>query len=121
VRGTCYGISAALGKTGAAIGTEVFTPIQNHLGKRWTFIIAAICGLVGILVTWVFVPNLQGEDLAVEDEKFRAFLVANGWTGAMGEDDLQAFADHGIPPALTSEEGSVADEVAGGKAHLVAG
>ena len=45
VRGTCYGISAALGKTGAAVGTEAFTPIQNHLGKRWTFIIAAICGM----------------------------------------------------------------------------
>jgi MFS family permease len=44
VRGTCYGISAAIGKTGAAVGTEAFTPIQNHLGKRWTFIIAAICG-----------------------------------------------------------------------------
>lgn len=34
VRGTCYGISAALGKTGAAVGTEDFTPIQTHLGKR---------------------------------------------------------------------------------------
>lgn len=47
VRGTCYGISAALGKTGAAVGTEAFKPIQNNLGKRWTFIIAAICGVVG--------------------------------------------------------------------------
>ena len=39
VRGTCYGISAALGKVGAVVGTEVFTPIETHLGKRWTFII----------------------------------------------------------------------------------
>ena len=39
VRGTCYGISAAIGKVGAVVGTEVFTPIQSHLGKRWTFII----------------------------------------------------------------------------------
>jgi MFS family permease len=46
VRGTCYGISAAIGKTGAAVGTEAFTPIQNNLGKRWTFIIAAICGML---------------------------------------------------------------------------
>lgn len=35
VRGTCYGISAALGKTGAAVGTEAFLPIENNLGKRW--------------------------------------------------------------------------------------
>ncbi|KAG8219895.1 MFS general substrate transporter [Butyriboletus roseoflavus] len=35
VRGTCYGISAAIGKTGAAVGTQAFTPIQNNLGKRY--------------------------------------------------------------------------------------
>lgn len=49
VRGTCYGISAALGKTGAAVGTQAFKPIQTNLGKRWTFIIAAICGVAGKL------------------------------------------------------------------------
>ena len=32
--GTCYGLSAAVGKAGAAIGTEIFTPIQDNLGKR---------------------------------------------------------------------------------------
>jgi MFS family permease len=113
VRGTCYGISAAIGKTGAALGTEAFTPIQNHLGKRWTFIIAAICGkstpthdisdvvgVVGILVTWIFIPNLQGEDLAVEDESFRAYLVSKGWTGTMGEEDLVGRADEGIPQEI---------------------
>ena len=103
VRGTCYGISAALGKTGAAVGTEVFTPIQTNLGKRWTFIIAAICGVVGVLVTFFFVPNITGADLAIEDEKFRAYLVANGWDGEMGEDDLKAIADKGIPPAIVEE------------------
>lgn len=100
VRGTCYGISAALGKTGAAVGTEAFTPIQNHLGKRWTFIIAAICGVAGILVTWLFVPNVTGNDLAEEDEKFRLYLVSKGWHGEMGEEDLQALADEGIPESV---------------------
>jgi MFS family permease len=103
VRGTCYGISAALGKTGAVVGTEVFTPIQNHLGKRWTFIIASIAGVAGILVTWIFVPNLKGEDLAEEDEKFRLYLVSKGWQGEMGEDDLKGFADEGIPPAIVEQ------------------
>ena len=32
--GTCYGLSAAFGKTGAAIGVQVFTPIQKHLGPK---------------------------------------------------------------------------------------
>ena len=103
VRGTCYGISAALGKTGAAVGTEVFTPIQTNLGKKWTFIIAAICGVVGVLVTFFLVPNLTGEDLAVEDEKFRAYLVAHGWDGEMGEEDLKALVDKGIPRSIMED------------------
>jgi MFS family permease len=103
VRGTCYGISAALGKTGAALGTQAFTPIQVHLGKRWTFIIAAICGVAGILVTYFFVPDLQGDDLAQEDEKFRAYLVSKGWHGEMGEDDLKALADEGVPQTMVED------------------
>lgn len=100
VRGTCYGISAALGKTGAVIGTEAFRPIQNNLGKRWTFIIAAICGIAGMLVTYIFVRDLKGDDLAKEDEAFRAYLVKNGWNGEMGERDLKAHAEDGIPASL---------------------
>lgn len=100
VRGTCYGLSAAVGKAGAAVGTQAFQPIKDRLGNNWTFIIAAICGVVGILVTFLFVPDLTGEDLSVRDEKFRAYLVSNGWDGDMGEDDLQAAADQVIPPGL---------------------
>jgi len=99
VRGTCYGISAALGKTGAAVGTQAFTPIQNNLGKKWTFIIAAICGVAGILVTYLFVPKLTGEDLAREDAEFAEFLAAHGWEGEVGEDD----GEHLIR-ALTNEK-----------------
>ena len=115
-------MSAALGKTGAAVGTQAFTPIQNNLGKksvprcyhhfqilmflsRWTFIIAAICGVTGILVTYFFVPdmtgwsislcnrdlptdiNLAGVDLADEDRKFLEYLHENGWEGDIGEED----------------------------------
>lgn len=101
VRGTCYGISAAFGKAGAAVGTQAFLPIENNLGVRWTFIIAAIVGMVGILVTWIFVPGLTGDDLAIEDERFRAYLVGHGWRGVMGEEDLKDQADAGIPEVLT--------------------
>ncbi|KAG6810806.1 hypothetical protein H0H92_010284 [Tricholoma furcatifolium] len=85
VRATCYGLSAALGKTGAAVGTQAFTPIQTNLGKRWTFIIAAICGVTGILVTYFFVPDMTGKDFAEEDAKFMQFLAENGWEGQVGE------------------------------------
>ena len=100
VRGTCYGISAALGKTGAAVGTQVFLPIEENLGIRWTFIIAAFAGVAGILVTYFFVPNISGNDLAVEDEKFRLYLVRHGWQGMMGEDDLKHLADSYVPRSL---------------------
>lgn len=48
-------------------------------------------------MTYFFVPDLQGEDLALEDERFRAYLVSKGWDGEMGEEDLKALADEGIP------------------------
>ncbi|KAF9229401.1 MFS Git1p-like glycerophosphoinositol permease [Gyrodon lividus] len=94
VRGTCYGLSAAIGKTGAALGTQAFTPIQNNLGKRWTFIIAAICGVTGVLVTYFFVPDMTGVDLADEDAKFMKYLAENGWEGEVGEDDEKIHVHH---------------------------
>ncbi|KAI0411823.1 major facilitator superfamily domain-containing protein [Xylaria grammica] len=103
VRGTCYGISAALGKVGGAVGTEVFMRIQDNLGKRWTFIISAIAGVSGILVTWFFVPNITGEDLQKSDEKFLEYLLANGWDGTIGENDSQALANKDMPEEVVEE------------------
>jgi len=85
IRGTFFGLSAALGKTGAAIGVAAFTPIQNNLGKEWTFIIAAIFGALGMVVTYFFVPDMTGVDLADEDAKFLEYLAENGWHGDVGE------------------------------------
>ncbi|KAK0542651.1 Plasma membrane permease, mediates uptake of glycerophosphoinositol and glycerophosphocholine, partial [Tilletia horrida] len=79
------GLSAALGKTGAAIGTQAFRPIQDHLGKRWTYIIAAIIGVLGILVAFFFVPDTTKFDLEAEDEAWRQYLLANGWNDQMGD------------------------------------
>ncbi|KAF7322437.1 MFS transporter [Mycena chlorophos] len=95
VRGTCYGFSAAFGKTGAVLGTQAFTPIRNNLGPRWTFIVAAICGLAGMVVTIFFIRNDLDGDLAEEDARFAAYLEANGWNGTIGApegsvDDLVA-------------------------------
>jgi hypothetical protein len=54
---------------------------------RWTFIIAAICGVTGILVTYFFIPDMTGVDLADEDARFMEYLKINGWEGAVGEDE----------------------------------
>ncbi|KUJ14105.1 MFS general substrate transporter [Mollisia scopiformis] len=107
VRGTCYGLSAAVGKAGAAIGTQAFTPIQTHLGKRWTFIIAAIVGVLGVLVTYFFVEPLTDEDLSARDSRFRTYLVEHGWDGVMGEADLKALADDGQVPGEGIEHETV--------------
>ncbi|KAK7686889.1 hypothetical protein QCA50_009965 [Cerrena zonata] len=86
--GTAYGISAAIGKVGAVVGTKVFTPIEDNLGQGWTFIIAAICGLVGVLVGWFFIPQLKDDDLMQEDIKFKNYLLDHGWTGHFGTDEV---------------------------------
>lgn len=84
VRGTCYGFSAAIGKVGAVVGTETFNPIKIHLGQRYTFIVAACCGLLGIVVAFFFIRNDLEGDLSEEDVKFATFLRANGWQGTIG-------------------------------------
>ncbi|KAF8877545.1 MFS Git1p-like glycerophosphoinositol permease [Infundibulicybe gibba] len=96
VRGTCYGISAAVGKAGAAIGTQAFTPIQQNLGKNaYPEIPIAICGTTGIIITYFFVPDMTGVDLALEDAKFMEYLRENGWTGDVGEDGDSIDNGHG--------------------------
>ncbi|KAH3676414.1 hypothetical protein WICMUC_002045 [Wickerhamomyces mucosus] len=87
VRGTLYGLSAAFGKAGAAIGTQCFTAIENNLGKQWTFIIAAILGSVGVVLAYFTIPDLSDSDLMLEDVKFEKYLRENGWTGKFGVDD----------------------------------
>jgi MFS family permease len=84
VRGTLYGLSAAMGKTGAAVGTQAFTSIQNNLGKKWTFIISAILGTVGVMLAYFTIPQLKDDDLMVADLEFERYLRLNGWKGTFG-------------------------------------
>ncbi|GAA6010919.1 hypothetical protein JCM10207_003990 [Rhodosporidiobolus poonsookiae] len=93
VRGSLYGFSACIGKVGAVVGTQSFTPIKTNLGPRWTFIVAAICGVLGMLVAFFFVRNDLGGDLSEEDARFAAYLQANGWEGDFGVHDKEALID----------------------------
>ena len=38
------------------------------------------------MVTYFFVPDMTGVDLADEDEKFLRYLTENGWEGDVGDD-----------------------------------
>lgn len=97
VRGTCYGLAAAIGKVGAVVGTETFTPIQNHLGKKYTFIIAACCGLAGVIVALIFVPHLREDDLMKEDIRFMNYLREQGWKGHIGLSEDKSVVEETSP------------------------
>ncbi|CCG26070.1 Git1 glycerophosphoinositol permease [Candida orthopsilosis Co 90-125] len=89
VRGTGYGISAIIGKVGAVCGTKAFDRVltiggSKASGQRYTFIIAACCGLLGVIVTWIFIPHLKTDDLLEEDVKFKNYLREQGWNGTIG-------------------------------------
>lgn len=90
LRGHMLGLSAAWGKTGAAIGTQVFTPIQTAFhdefkGQQAVFLIGSAVSIVGALVTWFLIPNMD-RDLGSEDDRWKAYLCENGIdTTEMGE------------------------------------
>ncbi|PHH71088.1 hypothetical protein CDD82_6755 [Ophiocordyceps australis] len=89
VRGHFLGFAAALGKAGAAIGTQVFNPVQNsfqdaHKGVQAVFLIGAGFALGGGLVSWFLVPDKERE-LEDEDAKFRRYLQQCGHYDGFGE------------------------------------
>ncbi|KZF20606.1 MFS general substrate transporter [Xylona heveae TC161] len=82
VRGMGYGISAAFGKAGAAVGTQVFLPIEDSAGQAATFFVAGGIGIVGALI-YYFIPEGKNMDLEQEDAKFVEYLRSNGWQGKL--------------------------------------
>jgi len=107
LRGHFLGLAAAVGKAGAAIGTQVtkdhivlldlhidknsqvFTPIQNSFpdaqrGIQGVFLIGAAFALVGGLISWFLIPD-RSRDLETEDEQYRLYLERNGWQASFGQ------------------------------------
>ncbi|KAF7852411.1 hypothetical protein EAF04_010998 [Stromatinia cepivora] len=80
IRGLGYGVSAGFGKAGAAVGTQVFSPIQEVAGKRSTFFVAGGVGALGTGVYW-FLPEGRGTDLRGLDEEFERGLREVGGEG----------------------------------------
>ncbi|TIA33979.1 MFS general substrate transporter, partial [Aureobasidium pullulans] len=78
IRGMSYGISAAFGKAGAAIGTQVFTPIRDAAGPASTFYLLGGLSVLGVAIYWLL-PEGRDIDLGVEDESFGIYLKGKGW------------------------------------------
>lgn len=76
-RGMGYGIAAGFGKAGAAVGTQVFTPIRAAAGPASTFYVA---GGIGILasVIYYYLPEGSRVELEREDEEFERLLHSKG-------------------------------------------
>lgn len=89
VRGHFLGLAAAMGKAGAAIGTQVFTPIQESFpddfaGVQAVFLIGAAFAAIGGIIAWTLIPNKE-LDLEDEDAKFRVYLLEHGFDIEIGE------------------------------------
>jgi MFS transporter, PHS family, inorganic phosphate transporter len=77
VRARCHGVSAAMGKVGAAIGVAMMEPIKSQAGVATVFLVCGAVSLLGALVTVAFVPQ-GAKTLAEEDDKFRNALLTDG-------------------------------------------
>lgn len=57
-------------------------------------------------MTYFFVPDMTGIDLAEEDAAFMRYLAENGWEGEVGEDDDRALVSDSVEkPISMTEEG----------------
>jgi MFS family permease len=63
VRTTSHGISATVGKMGAAVGTFSFPLLQSAFGLPGPMWVAGISCLVGLGLTWYLLPEPKGLDL----------------------------------------------------------
>ncbi|KAI5267401.1 MFS general substrate transporter [Aureobasidium subglaciale] len=86
VRGMSYGISAAFGKAGAAVGTQVFTPIRAAAGPASTFYLLGGLSVLGAGIYYVL-PEGRDLNLGVEDEGFNVWLRREGYKGSEGPEE----------------------------------
>lgn len=78
IRGMGYGIAAGFGKAGAAIGTQVFTPIRAAAGPSSTFYVSGGIGVIGCAIYYLL-PDGRAVDLRKEDERFEEYLKCHGF------------------------------------------
>ncbi|KAG1446085.1 hypothetical protein G6F56_009691 [Rhizopus delemar] len=80
VRGTCYGMAAAVGKVGATVGTLAFVPMQEAMGGyRGPFLVGSGIAIAAGILAWFFVPDIGPDGLVKEDAEFREYLIENGY------------------------------------------
>ncbi|KAL4943026.1 hypothetical protein BDV06DRAFT_151308 [Aspergillus oleicola] len=77
MRGMGYSVALAFGRTGAAVGTQCFTPLRDAKGSSATFYLAGGVAVLGMGVYW-FLPESGELDLEKEDRELEIYLRENG-------------------------------------------
>lgn len=86
VRGTLYGLAAAIGKVGAFVGSYVFPDIIKNAGGYDTtsglqapyWVASSIC-IFSALLGFFFLPSVDQESSMEEDRKFLEYLKSTGY------------------------------------------
>ncbi|KAJ9480607.1 hypothetical protein VN97_g12944 [Penicillium thymicola] len=79
MRSMGYGVATAFGRTGAAVGTQCFTPLQDRAGNSSTFYLAGGVAILGMMVYYLL-PESGDLDLEKEDKELNEFLKQHGFT-----------------------------------------
>ncbi|KAN0062895.1 glycerophosphoinositol permease [Thecaphora frezii] len=104
VRGTLYGVAAAVGKAGAFAGSYAYPQIQQDFGEGTNlyfsgpFYIAGGLALFSAAVTFFFIPSIRADSMKDEDEAFRQYLMDHGYDVSqmgLGEKNMAAHAERG--------------------------
>lgn len=114
VRGTFYGIAAAIGKIGAFSGSYAYPKIQADLGTSndniyysGPFYIAGGLAIFSALITFFFIPAIGPDSMKAEDEAFRVYLSENGYDiSQMGllEPEHPAHSEQGVAKTNSSSD-----------------
>lgn len=79
MRSMGYGIAEAFGRTGAAVGTQCFTPLQDRAGDHATFYLAGGVAVLGMAVYYLL-PESGDLNLEEEDKVLKVYLEERGYT-----------------------------------------
>jgi hypothetical protein len=74
VRATAHGISAAVGKLGAVAASITY----SYIDPQKKFLAVSWFGLAGMLITFFFLPDTTGLDLAEQERRWKFIRVGHG-------------------------------------------
>ena len=67
IRATAHGFSAAVGKLGALLASVLY----NYIDTQKIFYVVPWFGLIGMLVTFIFLPDTTGLDLKEQERRWK--------------------------------------------------